>query len=191
MYLIYDFIKYKRQKYLLLVLLLIFIASQIKFEGVFISLLFLFIPMKLRLRVIFFTIAWIPTISWILIYQKLGIPSDIGFVLPNLNSILSRTFIIFHRTFIESLNYRNWYNFWPLFLIIMILVKTKSSFVKLILHPGLFFMVIPITMVYLFSSLDTLWYVSNSIDRILLQLTPFIYLIFVERVGILINKLKI
>jgi hypothetical protein len=142
----------------------------------------------LSYKLLLFIISWFPTLCWFLILQRLKIPSDIGVIIPNIVMMISRIILIVYGTILELLNYRNWYIFWLLLLIVVILKKVKMSFIKIVLQPSLITMLVLFFTVYLISNLDTYWYVSSSIDRILLQLTPMIYLIFVERVNILFKS---
>src|SRR3989344_1093792 len=178
----YKFIKHKNYGFFYLLVAIIMISSQIKAEGVFLASILLFIPVSKKLK--FFSIAFslIPFALWKMFIYYYNIPNDFYFILPSLQEMAIRSFEIFYYTLKEMLKINNWYVFWPVFFIFLIFGKRKNEFIKryisssLILYCGGFFVY------YLLSSIPPKIYASTSIDRILLQLSPFYYLIFAETV---------
>jgi hypothetical protein len=124
-------------------------------------------------------VALIPFLVWrgIIAYYK--IPNDFYFLIPSLKEMAVRVFDIFYYTLREMIKINNWYIFWPVFACFIILVKSKDRFLNKFVLPSLELMSTAFFLFYLFLSVSPAIYVPPSIDRILLQLSPFYYLLFV------------
>lgn len=168
--------------------MLVVIASQIKLEGIFLVWLLVFLPIKQRQKIFWVCLSVLPAIAWIYLRVSLGIKSDFGFFAPSFLEIIRRVYAIIVNVIIQMLNIRNWYIFWPLFWLLIFIQKTKYKFIKMIIQPSLIVMVLSFFVPYIFADLDTGPYVSSSVDRIMLQLSPFFYLIFLDRTSILLSK---
>jgi len=178
-YFAYLYHKKSNNKYLLFIVLLTAVASQIKAEGVFISTVLLFLPVKRSKKIILFTLSLIPTLIWLSLIKRWGMPSDLTYFIPSVYEIISRSFDILKYVAIEMLNYKNWYIFWPLFFISLFITKNTSAFFKNTIYPSTIIISLTFFSVYLFTKEVTpIEYVPASIDRILFQLSPLFCLIF-------------
>jgi len=182
MFLSYNFIKNKNYKSFWSIVVLIMISSQIKGEGLFLISALFFMPVGKQTKTIAIILSLLPFLVWRIFIYYFQIPNDFYFIIPSLGNILFRTFDIFYFTIMEMIKVNNWYIFWPVFALFAISAKSKNKFINNFILPsfviicGLFFIF------YLFLSIEPKIYVPPSIDRILLQLSPFYYLIFVNLV---------
>jgi len=177
-----NFVKTKSNKILGLIVLLIMIASQVKGEGIFLVSLLFFLPIKRKTKLLAVILAFIPFLVWRLVIFKHGIPNDFYFLIPSLSEIFARTFNIFYYTLREMLKINNWYVFWPVFLVFVVFIQSKSDFVKKIITRLLFVYSFLFFCFYLLLSSPPEIYIPPSMDRILLQLSPFYFLIFTDLV---------
>jgi len=178
----YKFIKNKNYNFFYILILIVMISSQIKAEGIFLAPILLFIPVSKKLKFFSIVLSLIPFTLWRVFISYYNIPNDFYFILPSLQEMTIRSFEIFYYTLKEMLKINNWYVFWPVFFVIFILGKRKNEFIKKFIYPSLIFYCGGFFIFYLLSSISPQTYVSTSIDRILLQLSPFYYLIFAESV---------
>jgi len=178
LFLSYLFFKNKSYKILSLIIILVMISSQIKGEGIFLASIILFLPLKRQVKFASLIISLIPFLIWrgIIAYYK--IPNDFYFLIPSLQEIVIRVFQIFYYTLREMLKINNWYLFWPILTCITLLVKSKDIFLNKFVLPSLGLMSLGFFVFYLFLSVSPTTYVPSSIDRILLQLSPFYFLLF-------------
>lgn len=175
----------KRLESSLLIALLVAISSQVKLEGLFAAAIFLFLPLTKSKKLILILISILPTIIWFRIVNFYNIRPDFGFFIAGLGDLVTRTFIILIETAREMVNIRNWYVFWFLFWISLFAQKGKDRFLKTTVAPTLFIASFSFLASYLLADIDTRSYVSSSVDRLMLQLSPFFYVIFVERVTLI------
>ncbi|MCL4353902.1 hypothetical protein M1349_00330 [Patescibacteria group bacterium] len=183
-----NFIKTKSNKILGLIVFLIMIASQVKGEGIFLATLLFFLPIKRNLKLFLITISFIPFLVWRLIVFNYGIPNDFYFLVPSVSEIFNRSFNIFYYTLREMLKINNWYVFWPVFLTFLVFIRSKNNFMNKIIGRSLILYSLLFFIFYLFSSVPPNSYVSSSIDRILLQLSPFYFLIFADLVKTVLSN---
>lgn len=178
----YKFIKYKNYNFFYLLIAIIMISSQIKAEGILLASILLFIPVSKKLKLFSIALSLIPFVLWRMFISYYNIPNDFYFILPSLQEMTTRSFEIFYYTFKEMLKINNWYIFWPVFFFFIIFIKSKNNFIKKFILPSLLSYCALFFISYLLSSISLGIYVPTSIDRILLQLSPFYYLIFVYSV---------
>jgi hypothetical protein len=174
----YQFVKQRSYKYLWMLVILIMVASQIKGEGVFLALILFFLPMSIRLKALTLSLALLPFFLWQGVIAYYHIPVDIHYTMPSVQELLIRGVQIVYYTVLEMLKVNNWYIFWPVFLFFIIFGRLKSVYLKTIILPTLFTMSGIFCLFYLFVTISPTTYVAGSMDRILLQLSPFYYLVF-------------
>lgn len=166
------------------------IASQIKLEGLFMVVLFIFIPIKNRNKVFWMSLSLIPTLLWFYIRNKFAIPSDFTFIVPSLTLFLKRLTIVVFEVIREMVNIRNWYIFWIVFWLTTVIQHIKDVHIKRLINPSLIVISLLFLGVYLVGEvpMGTRNYVSSSADRVILQLSPFIFSIFVHKVHLIVGK---
>lgn len=178
----YKFIKHRNHRFLYLLIAIIMISSQIKAEGILLASILLFIPVSKKLKLFSIVFSLIPFALWRMFISYYNIPNDFHFILPSFQEMAIRSFEIIYYTLKEMAKINNWYIFWPVFLILTIFGKRKNEFIKKFISFSLVLYSGGVFILYLFSSLSPNIYVPPSIDRILLQLSPFYYLILAETV---------
>jgi len=191
LFLAYLFFKNKSYKILSLIIILIMISSQIKGEGIFLASIILFLPLKRRVKFFSLAVSLIPFFVWrgIIAYYK--IPNDFYFLIPSFQEMVIRFFQIFYYTLREMININNWYIFWPVFACLIVLVKSKDNFINKFVLSSLGLISLGFFLFYLFLSISPATYMPPSIDRILLQLSPFYFLLFATLLKTaLFSKLK-
>ncbi|MCL5970716.1 MAG: hypothetical protein M1450_04420, partial [Patescibacteria group bacterium] len=99
-----------KNKYFIITALII-VASQIKAEAFFLSIILLFMPLKAKKKISFFIISLIPFLIWRYLIFLLKIPSNDAFYWRSLPVLISRFFEIIQGVFREFINYKNWYMF--------------------------------------------------------------------------------
>jgi hypothetical protein len=187
---IYRYFRKKRSLDLFILSILIGLASQIKLEGVFLAWVFLFLPTEWKKKIYWLVIAVFPSIFWFLMRVKLDIPEDFSYVFPGLVETIKRQLLIFVYIVRQMINIKNWYIFWPLFWLAIFLQKTENKFIKQLLTPLLIVMSLSYFVPYTFrNNISTASYVTSSSDRVMLQLSPFFYIIFVNRVSLMLDKI--
>lgn len=177
-FLAFNLLKERKKIYLYLLIVIIMISSQVKAEGVFLSSILFFIPFSKRLRLFSIVISILPFVAWRLFIYNNHIPNDFYFILPSIGDLVSRSFNITLYTVKEMLKINNWYIFWPLFWLSLTLIKIKKDFIGKMIIPSLVLYTSGFLIFYLFLSISPKIYVPPSIDRVLLQLSPFYFLIF-------------
>lgn len=169
-WLIYYFLilSQKEVKYSWTIVTLVIIASMVKTEGVLLAIALLFTQEKWSTKIIQVVISTTGYIYWFLIQQYLQISSSYSLQLPAASEIGFRIFSTLHQSVQEMLiNIRNWYIFWWLFILALFTKKQITLFL-----PFIFFLTTFFTL-YLFSSIPIEGYVTSSLDRLLLQISPF------------------
>lgn len=184
-----NYIKEKKIKWLYFILLTAVVASNIKAEGVLISAILLFLPLKKINKFIFIALSLAPLLIWNFIRQNYGIEADLGYAFLSIQESLRRTAQIFILSLKELLNIRNWYILWPI-LVLTLFIKTKSFLVSVVNQTlcaiGLLFFTN-----YLFSNYPPELYVPSSIDRLLLQLSPLWFTVFALKLSFVFSKITL
>ena len=190
---VYSLFKLRKDptKLALIIVILTALASQIKLEGVVIAGLLLFLPLSKSQKVILFIISLIPFFSWMFIRERLGLPQDFLLMIQSINILILRTVDIIRYVITEMFNVKNWYIFWLLFWLSIYVGIGKNKIVKKQITPFLLFSMIIFFGNYLFTNIDPKYYVSGSVDRIMLQFSPFYYPIFIERTIYIVKKIRI
>lgn len=184
----FRFIQKKNYNLFYLLILIIMISSQIKAEGIFLASILLFMPIAKKIKVISIMLSLIPFILWRMYIFDHEIPNDFYFIIPSFLEIIKRSFEIFYYTLLEMLKINNWYIFWPVFFIFIIFSTVKKQIFEkvicstLIIYLGCYFIF------YTLLSISPVIYVPPSIDRVLLQISPFFYLIFSTKIR---NSIKL
>lgn len=163
-----------------LVVFLVMISSQLKVEGVFVSVLLLFLPVNIKKKILWFTISLVPSVIWLFLVNRLNIPSDIYFLPISLIKIFNHLISVAIGVIREMFNYRNWYILWPLFFVLVLTQKPKIRLIGKVIAPTFIILTLIFTAVYVYLDISTYTYVSSSVDRIMLQLSPFFYLVFID-----------
>lgn len=179
------FLLYKKEltyKKYIIITILIMIASQIKLEGAFLSMILLFCPLKLKYKTIFFFISLLPFIIWSSTIHILKIPADTHMIIPSITLSLQRIFFIIIGIVKELININNWYIFWVVLFVALFTNQRLSQQAKQILIPSYITIMILYILVYLFASNDTYTYVTSSFDRVLFQQSAIIFLVFFEKI---------
>jgi hypothetical protein len=161
-----------------LVVLIIMIASQIKLEGIFIITTLVFMPIPKQTKLIAGIISLIPFLIWNFTAFYLHLPNDFYFLIPPLQEIFMRIFAIVGYVLFEMIKLNNWYIFWPVFLLSIVLIKTKNIFLRKFVIPSFLVISALYFCVYVFSSINPAAYVPSSIDRVLIQISPYFFLWF-------------
>lgn len=181
-YLSLNFFKNKSNLLFWIIVILIGISSQIKGEGMFLTAILIFMPVTNKLKYLSILAALSPFFIWRVFIYINQIPNDFYFIIPSITDFGSRIFDIFYYTGKEMLKLNNWYIFWPLFFSLVILGKLEDKFIIKFLVPSLSSILFLFIILYAFSSINPQEYVSSSIDRVLLQLSPLYYLIFFQSI---------
>ena len=136
-------------------------------------------PLKKNINFISLAVSLLPFLIWrgVIAYYK--IPNDFYFLIPSLQEMAIRVFQIFYYTLREMIKINNWYIFWPVFGCVIILIRSKDNFINKFVLPCLGLTSLGFFVFYLFLSVSPAIYMPPSIDRILLQLSPFYFLWFV------------
>lgn len=178
---IYVLYALKGNKYsLYIITLCIMIASQVKMEGAFLSVLILFLSLPFTKKILLFFFSLLPFFAWMVTVHFFSIPSDIIFFFPSFSELVYRLVIIIAEISKEMANFRNWYIFWLLVGISIFLRAQVTKIVKQLI-PAVLLIFSLYFVVYLFSTTDTQKYVSSSIDRVLLQLSPWFFIFLFEK----------
>ncbi len=162
-----------------LIVVMVAIASQIKLEGLFIGATLLVLDSSWPRKTTYLWFAALPTAVWMIVVKWLQIPSDFVFVLPSLSELGGRSWLILSNSLQEMLNLKNWYVFWPLFWLGLAIRPTEPNiFIQRLKIAGVL-MACAFVAVYLSVTTDPEAHITSSIDRVFLQITPFVYPIFV------------
>lgn len=164
-----------------LVPLVVAVASQIKLEGVFLVSTIIAGKDKLGKKVFFIVLSLIPFLVWMWVRAKYAIPQDFSFQIPTISEAISRSVIIITGTVKEMLKVSDWYLFWILFWLAVIAQRPRRAWIKSQINLSVILMSILYAGVYLTTSLGTQAHLQSSIDRVLLQISPFVYVIWLDR----------
>jgi len=181
---IFIYILYKKKFSIakcILIMILVMIASQIKFEGIFLSGILLFLPVSRKLRISLFCVSLTPIILWTWVTIAFKIPTDTHPIVPSLFLAIERMAIIAFGIIRELGNINNWYIFWVLVLLSVLIKQKISPLLKQTLLPAYFLMMFLYVLVYLFASNNTNEYISSSFDRVLFQQSALVFLFFFEK----------
>ena len=178
----------RRFLHILLSSLLIGIASQIKLEGVFLISILFFTEIPKTVKVIALCVSALPAVLWMNFVQIHGFASDIGYRLVSIREVFTRLAIILTGMIREMANPRNWYVFWPLFLLLLFVRERVHPFIKRTVLPAMLSMIMAYIAAYLFAyftktEINITKYVTSSMDRILLQLSPFYFIYFASKLS--------
>ena len=178
----------KKELLPVIIALLIGISSLIKLEGVFFVSVLLFLPMKFKAKSALIFIAVLPAILWQYIRSVYAIPTSFELEIPSVFQIIERSPEILYLTIKEMLNLNNWYIFWPMLFLVFIQGDSKNKFLYKILIPAATLSFLAFIAIYLASSIPPSLHTPSSIDRVLFQLSPFIFTSFVLQLNIFIQK---
>lgn len=95
---VFNYLKDKKVKWLILTSILVMIGSQIKTEGVIVAVIFLFIPIVKSRKALFILVSILPAIIWNLIVIKTPLVRDFGWLVPNFFEIIKRLVEVFFYT---------------------------------------------------------------------------------------------
>lgn len=180
---VFNYLKDKKIKWLIFTSVLIMIASQIKTEGVIAAVIFLFIPLARNRKVIFLSVSMLPAVIWNFIVMMVPLNRDFGWSLYGPLELIIRTGEVFYYVWLEMVNVRNWYIFWPIFwLSLFIKQKINKPILKVTTYTvlgmsGLYLLN------FLFSTFTPFEYVPGAIDRIFIQFSPFFLGIFAMKMS--------
>lgn len=185
------YILYKRKlsfKSYIVLTFLIMIASQIKLEGAFLSLILLFCPLKLRNKLGLFFLSLLPLAGWMVTVYLLKLSSDTYMILPGFTLAIERLFFITLGVIKELTNAHNWHFFWILFFVVLFTKHKLSQQIKHIVVPAYLTIMAMYVLVYVFASNNTYTYVLSSFDRVLLQQSAFMYIVFFEKMNVVLRN---
>ncbi len=168
--------------------LLVMFASQIKLEGLFLAAVIMVLPLRKLKKIVHLAICLTPTLIWSYLVRKWELPVDFSFVLPTLTEVINRMWLIIYLTFREMFNVKNWYIFWPLLGISWMAQKSTNN--KWLKHLVLVSLLMSgaYALVYLTVTTDVKAHITSSIDRVLFQLSPIIFPIFVIKSQLLLRR---
>ena len=175
------------------------LASSIKSEGIFLLSIFFLLPIPFKKKAFFSLLAAIPFLFWQYVVHTHHFVVDIAYHAPGFSEFFTRITIILFQTGRELAQYGNWYLFWPIALLSgMITVKQRviSQSYECLFFFLFLVMLLEYDTIYLFSYFTTRptempAYLSSSLDRVFLHLSPFVFLLVVFRcVGIFRGTLR-
>lgn len=171
-----------QKRALLIAALTIAIASQIKTEGVFLAALLIFFPSPWKKKLLPLLLALTPTVGWQILIKVNSLPSDVYLSLAGPVTLFMRTLTVLLGTAKEMFNVHNWYIFWPWLFVVGALTKPTLKPSPKWLAISLGAMYFGFLSIYILAppQLPTATYVSSSIDRIMLQLSPLVFGILAE-----------
>lgn len=181
---IYLFYAKKEKNYLpVLISFLVIIASQIKKEGIFLIFPLVLLPLPRKKKALFLTLSVIPFLVWNLTVKKLNLPPYPRLAFPPLPQILPRILIIIFLSVKEMLNIKNWYIFWPVLGLSLFTKKKVGQIAKKIIIPSLSIMSVCFFSALFLTTLNLYKHALSSIDRVLFQLSPWFYMLFLEKIS--------
>lgn len=180
--------KPSKRKAMWALILVSVLASWIKLEGCLLSLLILCTPYPTKQKLSYWLVALTGLLSWQAVRLYWLIPSSYGLALPDLLELIGRLRIVIQSVVVEVFaNWRNWYWFWWLFGFLYVGVKPARTWVKKTIQPLWWLLVVSLAGIYLFSTVPTTGYVSSSLDRLLLQISPIWLVLFADRLLVLMD----
>lgn len=158
----------KEARYSWIITALVILASLIKTEGILLAIALLFTSEHWFIKFAQIIISTSGYFYWSYLLTTLGIPASYSFQLTSVANLVYRAIFIFGETVRELFfNIHNWYIFWCLFILGLFSKPNWRDYVPL----ALFFTTI--IGIYLFSAIPIEDYVTSSLDRLLLQISPF------------------
>lgn len=178
---------------LTLLAFLVMCASQIKTEGILIISLFLFVPLSHKKRFFFILISLLPSLVWSFYVKQHNFASDIVYGPVPVHEFLLRTGTVVYGYLLELVNYRNWYIFWILTIACMYVPTKLHEKTKTIFLPTTLVMLVVTMGSYVFAhfartEISILRYVTSSADRVLFQLSPFVFLYFAQTLSTILRS---
>lgn len=161
---------------------IIMLASQIKMEGLFLLPFLWFLPTKRVTQLVQSGVAVLPFVVWSSVVRMQGLPADFGFAFPGFIPLLERFAVIVLGYGNEFLKVNQWYLFWPILALTLVLWPQKSRWIARDIIPPTLIMAVLFTLVYITTTLDTHAHLVSSIDRVLLQMSPWFFVIWIDRV---------
>ena len=168
------------------------ILPQIKREGVLVVLLFLFLPffsgkMTPLQRIILMMITLGSYLIWQVVFGLTGIDSTVSMLLYSIPEIGARAWGMVLEVSKELLNFKNWYLFWVVFAISgfrfdMVPKKNNKTSLLFRLNTIFFLFLMSVVVIYLSSSIPIQGYLESTFDRLLLQVSPIWFSIFLLRI---------
>lgn len=174
------------QKTIALVLVTI-VASLIKTEGVLFVFYFLFLPIKVHQKLLAGILSLLGFFYWEWIVITAPIYQSYMLLLPTVTVISERAPTIFFESIREVFfNLRNWYGTWWLFTLMALVPHQQSRFTQKTLKPLLWIFLSSFFFIYLCNTTPVEGYVSSSLDRLLLQISPIWFLLLSEQIMVII-----
>lgn len=170
------FLYTRKRTHIVLPVLIVWVASQIKTEGVFLAAtLLMFLEGTLTIRVTWTLISLIPFVLWQEFVRIANIPSDIGYRIPPVSEAVSSVFTIVRSAVSQVLEVRQWFTFWILATAALVspLRKKHGGMMKFYAAAGLMSCLFFAS--YMFATLEIEEYLSSSLDRVFLQLSPWVF----------------
>lgn len=170
------------QKTTSLVLITI-IASLIKTEGALFVFYFLFLPITARQKLLAGFVALLGFILWEWIVITAPIYQSYTLLFPTVSVLTERVPTILSEVITEVyFNLKNWYITWWLFSLLAFVPYQQSHFSKRVLSPLLLAFLGSFFFIYLCNTTPVEGYVSSSLDRLLLQISPIWFLLLSEQI---------
>lgn len=164
------------------------LASSIKTEGLLIAAYFFCMPLSTLQKWQRIFVASLATMGWEVVVALLHIPKTYGISLTNLPQVPVRLVVTVKDTFQELfLNINNWYIFWWLFFCLLATTRITNTFIKKTVIPLLLVFSVAFVGIYLFATVHIDGYVSSSLDRLLLQISPLWFVIFAHQITEVFN----
>ncbi len=158
----------KEVRYSWVIVACVIAASLIKTEGVILTLVILFTKEKWPTKIMQMIIATAGYWYWQSLLASLGIVESYSIQIPTLSVVTYRSIFIFGESIRELfLNVRNWYIFWWIFTLGYLAERKRKLYLPFGLFLAVFFLL------YLCSTIPIERYVGSSLDRLLLQISPF------------------
>jgi len=168
--------------------LIVILASQIKTEGIFLSPLIFLLPINRNKKIIIFILSLLPFIIWQIFRINHRFSIGQTFIIYNIPELIARSLSIFKYIPLEMFNFRNWYIFWQLFLLLLVFVPGKAYPSYPVFWHKFLLLIIPFFLIiYLFSPYAPKASIPSSADRIMFQLSPFFYPLFCLKLNQLVN----
>jgi len=169
--------------------LIAIIGSLIKVEGLFLIVYILFLPIPMLQKCIAMFVGSSGFIFWQSVVKTLSIKQSYGISGNNFWLIPERLPVILLESLQELfLNLKNWYILWWLFLGMLVFIPNKSEFSRKVLTPLLVIFALLFLGIYLFSTTRAIGYVSSSLDRLLLQISPLWIILLFQNIQTVLER---
>ncbi len=172
--LLIDYLSFKSNKYLTLLIIFMSITSLIKEEGMFFSIFVFFILLFLQIKnkkikqIPFLFIYLIPLLTW-QVFKYINAIS-FHYLYTQFNFQINRLFEVFKYMIYEFFNVKNWNLLWILFLVTLFKVNIKDR--QSIIYLIIFVQIILYFMVFLISPHDPQQHILNVSNRLYLHFAP-------------------